>query len=308
MGLVLRSDAPKEISRRERNAALCCLGVHDREGRLPSVGPRASQDLCKRYAKLDHSRDRTQIGAQGMPPMSKGKRKRTPSSAKRPDRAREANPPSHPLDQKVRQIIAHLHRLYPDARTELHHDNPLQLLVATILSAQATDKRVNEVGRQLFQKYRTARDIAEADPAVFEQEIRSTGCYRNKTRNVLGAARRLVEAYGGKVPDSMEQILTLPGVARKTANVVLGTAFGKATGVVVDTHVKRLAFRLGLSEETVPERIEQDLMGALPEDEWIYMGHALIWHGRRVCHARRPACGGCCLRDLCPRNGVSLPL
>ncbi len=205
---------------------------------------------------------------------------------------------------KVRELLRRLHELYPDADCELLHSNPLELLVATILSAQSTDVRVNQVTRELFEKYPTAADYAAADPRVFEQDVRSTGFYRDKTRRVLGTAKRIVEVYGGEVPDTMEDLVTLPGVARKTANVVLGTAFGKAAGVVVDTHVKRLSGRLGLSAESDPVKIENDLMAALPEGEWIFAGHALILHGRRVCPARKPRCGECGLAGVCPRNGV----
>lgn len=207
-------------------------------------------------------------------------------------------------EEGVAELIRGLRELYPDADCELRHENPLELLVATILSAQCTDERVNRVTAELFRKYRTAADYAAADPRVFEEEIRSTGFYRNKTKTVLGAARRLVEAYDGRVPDTMEEILTLPGVARKTANLVLGTALGKTTGVVVDTHVRRLASRLDLSPETDPPKIEQDLMEILPREEWIFLGHALILHGRRVCKARKPACDACGLAGVCPRNGV----
>jgi endonuclease III len=222
---------------------------------------------------------------------------RQPAAAPRKPRRAGADVP--------RQIVAELHRLYPDADCELLHQDPLQLLVATILSAQSTDRRVNEVTRELFRKYRTAEDYAQADPQRFEQEIRPTGFYRNKTRLVQGAARRLVEEHGGEVPRTMEGLVELPGVARKTANVVLGTAYGKAEGVVVDTHVKRVAFRLGLTLETDPVKIERALMAALPSAEWIFAGHALIWHGRRVCVARKPRCSDCGLARWCPRNGVT---
>jgi endonuclease III len=197
-----------------------------------------------------------------------------------------------------------LHRLYPDADCELTWKTPLELLVKTILSAQSTDVRVNEVGRTLFRKYRSARAFAEADPAELEEDIRSTGFFRQKTKNVIGAAKKIVDQHGGKVPRTMEEMLELPGVARKTANVVLGTAYGIASGFVVDTHVKRLAWRLGLSEEGDPVKIERDLMARFPPEEWVFLGHALIWHGRRVCHARKPACEACGLRRCCPRNGV----
>lgn len=202
------------------------------------------------------------------------------------------------------EILAGLHELYPDADVELRWETPLELLVATILSAQSTDERVNRVTEDLFREYRSAEDYAEADPETFREEIRSTGFYRQKAERVQGAAARIAEDFGGEVPDTMEELVTLPGVARKTANLVLGTAFGKAEGVVVDTHVKRVAYRLGLTLETAPEKIEEDLMEVLPQDEWTFAGHALILHGRRVCVARRPRCSECALAAWCPRNGV----
>ena len=207
-------------------------------------------------------------------------------------------------EHQIRRLLAGLRELYPDADCELRHSNPLELLVATILSAQCTDERVNQVTETLFEKYPTAADYARAEVEIFEQEIRSTGFYRNKTRLVLGAARRLVEAYGGQVPDSMEELLTLPGVARKTANLVLGTAFGIPSGVVVDTHVRRLSQRLGLTRQKQPDKVEKDLMARLPREEWIFTGHAVILHGRRVCKARKPRCDDCALAMVCPRNGV----
>ncbi len=213
--------------------------------------------------------------------------------------------PFEPIPESaLRQALAELERLYPDADCELRHENALQLLIATILSAQSTDVRVNQVTETLFERYRSAEEFAAADPAVFEQEIRSTGFFRNKTKSVLGAARRIAEDFGGETPDTMEDLITLPGVARKTANVVLGTWFGKPVGVVVDTHVGRLARRLGMTPETDPVRVERDLMHRLPQDKWIFMGHAIIWHGRRVCSARRPDCANCTLADWCPRNGL----
>lgn len=202
-------------------------------------------------------------------------------------------------------VLAALHDLYPSADVELDWKTPLDLLVATILSAQSTDERVNRVTSELFRKYRTAADYAAADPETFEEEIHSTGFFRQKTRSVLGAARKIVDDFGGEVPRTMDELVTLPGVARKTANLVLGTAFGVASGVVVDTHVKRVAFRLGLTLETSPEKVERDLMEALAEEEWIFAGHALILHGRRVCVAKKPRCSECRLAGWCPRNGVS---
>jgi endonuclease-3 len=201
-------------------------------------------------------------------------------------------------------IRSGLRELYPDADCELTWKTPLELLIKTILSAQSTDVRVNEVGKTLFKKYRSARAFADADPAELEEDIRSTGFFRQKTKNTIGAARTIVDQHGGKVPRTMEALVELPGVARKTANVVLGTAFGMATGFVVDTHVKRLAHRLGLSAETDPVKIERDLMARFPADEWVFLGHAIIWHGRRVCAARRPECETCGLRRHCPRNGL----
>jgi len=202
------------------------------------------------------------------------------------------------------KIAAALHELYPDADVELDWQTPLDLLVATILSAQSTDERVNQVTADLFRKYRTAEDYARADPAGFREEIRSTGFFNQKTDWVLGAAKTIVADFGGEVPETMEELVTLPGVARKTANLVLGTAFGKAEGVVVDTHVKRVAFRLGLTLETDPVKVEEDLVKVLPREEWIFAGHALILHGRRICVARKPRCSQCRLAEWCPRNGV----
>ncbi len=215
--------------------------------------------------------------------------------------------PFEPIPESaLREVLAELERLYPDADCELRHENALQLLIATILSAQSTDVRVNHVTETLFERYGSAAEFAAAEPATFEQEIRSTGFYRNKTKSVLGAARKIVGDFDGQVPNTMEELVTLPGVARKTANVVLGTWFRKPVGVVVDTHVGRLARRLGITPETDPVRVERDLMNRLPQDRWIFMGHAIIWHGRRVCSARRPDCANCTLAEWCPRNGLSI--
>jgi endonuclease-3 len=205
----------------------------------------------------------------------------------------------------ARAVLAALHDLYPDADVELDWQTPLDLLVATILSAQSTDERVNQVTADLFRKYRTAADYAAADPERFQEEIHSTGFFRQKTKSVLGAAQKIVDDFGGEVPRTMDELVTLPGVARKTANLVLGTAFGEASGVVVDTHVKRVAFRLGITLETSPEKVERDLMEALAREEWIFAGHALILHGRRVCVAKKPRCSECRLAEWCPRNGVT---
>jgi len=204
-----------------------------------------------------------------------------------------------PLKARVKKILARLDRAYPAAQCALEHDTPLQLLVSTILSAQCTDERVNQVTPTLFQKYKTAADFAYADPREFEKEIRPTGFFRAKTKSILGATKMLVEKFSGQVPRTMEELLELPGVARKTANVVLGTAFGVASGVVVDTHVTRLARRLDLSRQKEPKKIEQDLMATIPKNKWIVFSHQLIWHGRLVCQARRPRCMECPVEDLC---------
>ena len=206
---------------------------------------------------------------------------------------------------QIRAIVRGLKRLYPDADCELDWATPLQLLIATILSAQSTDRRINQVTPELFRKYPDAQAFADATPSVFEKDIQSTGFFRQKTKSVLGAAKKIVGEHRGEVPQTMEELVELPGVARKTANVVLGTALGKAVGVVVDTHVKRLSYRLGLSEQGDPVKIERDLMTKLPQKQWVFLGHAIIWHGRRVCDARKPQCDSCKLRKHCPRNGLA---
>ena len=200
-----------------------------------------------------------------------------------------------------------MRKLYPEADCALTHKTPLQLLISTILSAQSTDETVNKVTPVLFKKYRTARALADAPHEDIEDVIHSTGFFRQKAKSVQGACRKIVEEFGGKVPDTMDELVTLPGVARKTANVVLGTAFGKNEGVVVDTHIGRLATRLDLtwtskdSKDAV--KIERDLMEIVPRKDWTYLGHALIWHGRRVCDARKPDCEHCTLAKHCPSAG-----
>jgi endonuclease-3 len=201
--------------------------------------------------------------------------------------------------QRVSAILRRLDEAYPNVTCALEHETPFQLLISTILSAQCTDETVNRVTKTLYQKYRTPRDFAYANPAELEVEIRPTGFFRNKTKSVIGASKKILEEFGGEVPRTMEQLLTMPGVARKTANVVLGTAFGVAVGVVVDTHVTRLANRLDLSRNSDPKKIEQDLMQVIPQDKWILFSHQLIWHGRRVCQARKPRCVDCNLESLC---------
>jgi endonuclease III len=205
---------------------------------------------------------------------------------------------------RAKKIIAGLKCTYPDAHCELNFASPLQLLIATILSAQCTDKRVNIVTAELFQLYRSAADFANADLTELEQAVKTTGFFRNKAKNIQACCRALVEKHGGEVPRTMEELFALDGVGRKTANVVLGNAFGIHVGVVVDTHVTRLANRLGLTKQTDAVKIEQELMALLPRAQWTLFSHWLIWHGRRRCGARKPDCAGCEIANLCPRIGV----
>ena len=207
-----------------------------------------------------------------------------------------------PLEEKQRtqKIIRLLKRAYPDARCSLNHSNPLELLIATILSAQCTDERVNIVTAELFRKYRRAQDYYGVEQTELENDIRSTGFYRNKAKAIQGACRIIDERYEGRVPENLEDLLSLPGVARKTANVVLGNAFGITSGIVVDTHVARLSERLRLSRHNQPEKIERDLMELVPRKDWITFSHLLIAHGRLVCKARMPLCGECVVEPLCP--------
>jgi endonuclease-3 len=204
---------------------------------------------------------------------------------------------------RLNKIIAALHKTYPDAHCELNYSNPLELLIATILSAQCTDKRVNIVTAELFRKYRTAVDYANATSEELEQAIKTTGFFRNKTKNIRACCRALVEQHGGKVPKTMEELTRLDGVGRKTANVVLGNAFGINEGIVVDTHVSRLSQRLDLTREKTPEKIEQELMELVPRGQWTLFSHWLIWHGRRRCYARKPDCPSCEIRKFCPSAG-----
>lgn len=202
-------------------------------------------------------------------------------------------------ERRARRILKRLNEAYP-AEIELDFESPLQLAVATILSAQCTDKRVNEVTRTLFKKYKTAEDYANADPEVFQEEIRSTGFFRNKTRSILSFAQSLLDRHDGVVPDTMEDLVQLAGIGRKTANVILGSGFGKSEGIVVDTHVKRVSYRLGLTGENDPEKVESDLMKLIPTAEWTDFGLRMVQHGRYTCTARRPKCDGCPLETLCP--------
>jgi endonuclease-3 len=206
--------------------------------------------------------------------------------------------------RRTRSIIARLKREFPDAKCALDHANPLELLVATILSAQSTDARVNIVTPALFAKYKNAADYAAANPDVFQGEIHSTGFFRNKTKSILGMAQALEERHDGQVPDTMEALVALPGVGRKTANVVLGNAFGKNEGIVVDTHVGRISGLLKLTQQTDPVKIERDLMELVPRKDWTIFSHLLILHGRKTCIARRPRCESCRINDLCPSSRV----
>jgi len=216
-----------------------------------------------------------------------------------------ANPQATaPAAERMPEIIQRLHEAFPDAKCELNFNNAWELLVATILSAQCTDQKVNQVTPALFARFPTPQALAEADTAEVEKLIYSTGFYRNKAKNIQGAARRVVEAYGGEVPSDINELLTIPGVARKTANVVLGNVFHIAEGVVVDTHVKRLTERLGLSDASTPEKIEIDLMKLTPREEWIDLAHLLIFQGRRVCDAKKPNCTICTIRQLCPSSTI----
>lgn len=200
----------------------------------------------------------------------------------------------------MKEIISILERKYPVPKTALNYSNPLQILVATILSAQCTDKRVNTVTEKLFRKYHTARDYASADVEEFQEEIKSTGFYKNKARNIINTCKILAEEYDGKVPDKMGELVKLPGVARKTANVVLQMGYGVVEGIVVDTHVMRLSGRLGLSKERDPAKIEKDLMDIVPRGGWMSVSFILVFHGRETCTARKPKCGECVINKLCP--------
>jgi endonuclease III len=225
--------------------------------------------------------------------LLKGKPARKAAKAPKQGRPAGTDP------KRVAAILAKLDEAYPNATCELNHKNAFQLLIATILSAQCTDVRVNQVTETLFAKYPDAKAFAHATPSELEREIRPTGFFRNKTKSIMGASEGILQNFGGEVPQTMEAILTLPGVARKTANVVLGTAYGIPSGIVVDTHVQRIAKRLDLTRNEDPTKIEQDLMQVIPKDKWILFSHQIIWHGRRICQARKPKCVECNLESLC---------
>jgi endonuclease III len=208
------------------------------------------------------------------------------------------------LKKRTTEIIKRLRKAYPDAHCALNHSNPFELLIATILSAQCTDERVNIVTATLFRKYRGPEDFVAVSQAELEKDIHSTGFFRNKSKNIKAASQRLLDVYGGEIPRSMEEMLTLGGVARKTANVVLGNAFGIASGVVVDTHVGRLSQRLGLTQQKTAEKIEEELQALVPQKEWVMFPHLLIFHGRQICNAKKPKCLECVLADICPSYSV----
>lgn len=235
------------------------------------------------------------------PPASKPT-KAKPAVRQAP-RAKRAAPRSPRKDytspERLAKIFTALDQLFPQAECALRHENAFQLLVATILSAQCTDERVNKVTPGLFAKYPTPQDLSAVRPEVLQEDIRSTGFFRNKAKSITGAAQKIVTDFGGKVPRTMDELLTLPGVARKTANVVLGTAYGISSGVVVDTHIFRIAHRLRLTEQNTPEKVEQDLMRLVPQDRWIAFGHQVIWFGRKICQARKPLCAACPVESIC---------
>jgi len=225
--------------------------------------------------------------------------KKTAKQAAKTGGSSKSGPAKGTDPKRVAMILQKLQEAYPAASCELKHTNAFQLLISTILSAQCTDVRVNQVTQELYKKYKSPKDFAYANPSALEQEIRPTGFFRNKTKSIIGASKAILENFGGQVPRSMDEMLTLPGVARKTANVVLGTAHGIASGIVVDTHVQRLSNRLDLTRNENPKKIEQDLMQIIPQDKWIQFSHQLIWHGRRVCFARKPKCIDCNLEHIC---------
>jgi len=220
----------------------------------------------------------------------------------RPKAEKQTRPDGETLKDRTRGIIRRLKREYPDAKCSLNHSNAFELLIATILSAQCTDERVNIVTADLFRKYRRPEDYLKVPPAELENDIRTTGFFRNKTRSIQGTAKMLTETFGGQVPSTIEELLELPGVARKTANVVLGNAFNVKSGIVVDTHVTRLSRRLGLTTEKQAEKIEQDLIRIVPKRDWVIFSHLLIFHGRKICRARNPACDACVVEKFCPSS------
>ena len=245
------------------------------------------------------------LSAKGVQPATGGRARTTlPTSTKASPKAGKKLQPVvksfNPLaPERIAEILQRLDELYPNATCALTHQSPWELLVATILSAQSTDATVNRVTPELFRKYPTVKDFAALTPEQLEPDIYSTGFFRNKAKSVVGAAKKIVSEFRGEIPDEMDKLLTLPGVARKTANVLLGTWFGQGIGIVVDTHVTRISRRLELTKNTDPSKIEQDLMKVIPPEKWILFGHQIIWHGRKLCVARKPQCADCPLENLC---------
>ncbi|HJZ11499.1 MAG TPA: endonuclease III [Acidobacteriota bacterium] len=209
-----------------------------------------------------------------------------------------------PAEKRIGEILKRLKKEYPQAKCSLHYTNAFELLIATILSAQCTDERVNHVTKTLFQKYKKPEDYVRVSDLELQNDIRTTGFFRNKTKSIQGASKKIIDEFGGKVPQTMEELLTLPGVARKTANVVLGNAFHVSSGVVVDTHVSRVSQRLALTQHQAPEKIERDLIHLVPKKDWVKFGHMMIWHGRYICRAIKPDCPNCIVNDLCPSSTV----
>ena len=250
-----------------------------------------------RHEGVRKAAPRKKPGVLRTPRTGKSARPHTDSAAPKKSAGKKAYNPTSP--QRVQEILQRLNNLYADATCALHHHSAWELLVATILSAQSTDVRVNMVTPELFRKYPTVEDFAALTPEQLQPDVRSTGFFRNKSKSVVGAAKKIVSDFGGQVPDQMDQLLTLPGVARKTANVVLGTWFRKNEGVVVDTHVHRISRRLELTRNDDPKKIEQDLMRIIPREKWTLFSHQIIWHGRKLCMARRPKCADCALENIC---------
>ena len=274
-------------------------------GVTPRQPARTGRQEGVRARKNAHVETGTPASLPRAKPRGPGRGKASAAPASRPKpvaksagaKTRKAYNPLAP--ERIAEILKRLDQLYPDVTCALTHASAWELLVATILSAQSTDVNVNRVTPELFRKYPTVEAFAALTPEQLEPDVRSTGFFRNKSKSVVGAAKKIVAEFGGQVPDEMEKILTLPGVARKTANVVLGTWFKKADGVVVDTHVTRIARRLELTTQTDPQKIEQDLMRIIPRERWILFSHQIIWHGRKLCYARKPKCVDCPLENLC---------
>jgi len=266
-----------------------------RTGRQDKVRVKHAHVGTGAFASLPQAKSRAPGRGKASAAAPKGRRSPAGKSASAP-KVKGYNPLA---PERVTEILKRLDQLYPEVKCALTHASAWELLVATILSAQSTDANVNRVTPELFRKYPTVQAFAALTPEQLEPDVRSTGFFRNKSKSVVGAAKKIVADFGGQVPDDMEKLLTLPGVARKTANVVLGSWFGKAVGVVVDTHVHRISRRLELTTQNDPQKIEQDLIKIIPQDKWILFSHQIIWHGRKLCIARKPKCAECALENIC---------